>query len=354
MLLGGLAAQAEPVVERGASPTIRGRVLGLDGSPQALAVVRIFAPDGRRITEVVTDARGEFRYATRAKATPIVAGAFEVQWEGLVRRVEAGSAAEPVEISLAGMPHFTVRGRLLDPAGQPWAGVDLRLRDERGDVLCSVTTDPAGAWRLELGGTAIAIEVDPGGLGWRYKVELSRARELDLDLRQAGWSFLAVDGRVLDERGMPVIDALVTGVTVDGDAIRRPTRGDGSFVLWSRKPLERLVASRDGEPFALHFARFDRNQSCELDARVHGFVTVQGRVIEPLGAGVPYATILPADARGRPITGIATPVRADANGDFTARVPRELPRLVAMGAEPKMRQGNVEWELGDEVVIVVR
>jgi hypothetical protein len=104
---------------------IAGIAHGFDGKPSAAIVVRALGAHGNTLGEIATTPDGRF---TLTVAQPIQA--VIVQAEGVQFRlpVENGGDAALV-LSFAGVAHFTVQGRLLDPAGKAMVGVDVACRD---------------------------------------------------------------------------------------------------------------------------------------------------------------------------------------------------------------------------------
>lgn len=139
----------------------------------------------------------------------------------------AGSAREPVERAGVGIP--SLRGRVLDEAGEPLAGWNVRLRfvDEN---LALLRTDMDGrfeTWRPLREGTTLSVLADKP---WRVEPE-----ELELDrMPEEELTFVAhpvdearglVRGVVVEELDGTPIPYL--GVEVDGEACE--TDADGRF-----------------------------------------------------------------------------------------------------------------------------
>lgn len=260
--------------------TIRGRVLGPDGSP--LPGVRIFpqragegpscfpyeepppCPSG---APADSDSAGRFVlgpllpgwYTLRADAPGLQNGVQEAI------RAEAGAVVDGVEIRLpAGV---AVTGRVLDPDGVPIPRVQVGALSDMGGVWTRTAAD--GSFRVE---AAAAGEVTlffrtPGDLVAEQRDVVVPADGLRADFTlSAGEPSLEIHGRVLDPEGTPVEGALVSL-----DAVRVHSSWDGSFVL--RSP---------GKPHP--------SRPIEIAVEKGGFARSRTFVV-PAGARVPSVTI---------------------------------------------------------------
>ncbi len=346
-LLAGLSAQ-EADSGPGPETELRGTVAGFSGEPGAFATVRVFSQRGHRLGEVVTAADGRFSYRS-----PEAPGQVEVQLEGVVRKVPlAGLDPAAIAITFEDARHYTLRGRLIDPAGQGLQDTDMLVRDHFDRTLVNVTTTERGEFAVRLDAPVRSIVVDPLGLDWVQEFETAASRELTIDLRYVdGAEFFSIDGRVLDATGSPVPGALVRAGSSKRVRVQRTARADGSFVLWSRRPLEYLIALHGSRAIACHFATLDRPTSIELDAVRHGYVTIEGRVTDKNGAAAPDVRIYGADHDDRPLLVLQMFAISGPDGTFTASVPRELPRLLALSNDGT---GTAGWQIDHPVELVVR
>lgn len=330
-------------------------MLGFDGEPAPCAVVRVFGAFGGRLAELVTGPAGGFAYRTEAGV-----GRLEVQNEGVVVTVDvpepaadAGGEAAPLVVSFEAVPCFTLRGHLVDPGGQPMPDVDLQLRDGFDRTIVTVTTEPKGEFRVRLDRAVESIVVDPLGLAHVREQTVDEDGGVAIDLRLFRDDFFAIDGRVLDEDGRPVAGVLVRGTSAKTPLVQRRTKKDGSFVLWSRRPLDYLMAVESGEPLALRYVRLETDRSVEIDARIHGYTEITGRAVGPGGDAAPYVAVLAADPRGRVVPGLMMLARTDADGRFAARVPSDIPHVLGWQMRPK-RVGLAAWQPGVPVEITLR
>ncbi|MCR9245459.1 MAG: carboxypeptidase-like regulatory domain-containing protein [bacterium] len=332
-------------------PTTRaaGQVLSFDGRPADFATVTVFDTEGRRTTEFVTTELGRFDYRSKGAI-----GHLQVQDEGVRVKVEFTGSTDPerLRVSFEDVPHFTMRGRILDPGGLPMHATDVLLRGEFDETLVNVTTDANGRYVARIDRGIWSLVVDPMGLAWAEPREVGGSGTIDIDLRNVGGDFFSIAGRALDKNGSPITNAWIHAASQQHVRLERPARKDGSFLLWSRRPIDYLLVLRDGDPIALRYGRIDHDTSLEVDARRHGFVTVTGRVLDGQGQGVPYANLLPADEGGRPLTRLRMLARCDPDGNFRARVPRTIPNLYAW-VQPE-GTAVAAWRIDESVELVLR
>ncbi|MCA8973434.1 MAG: carboxypeptidase regulatory-like domain-containing protein [Planctomycetes bacterium] len=326
---------------------VAGHVLGFDGAPVRGAVVRVFGGGGERLVELLTDAGGRFTYDARLPLRCVT-----VQLEGVHKELAVtGGTAVGLHCSFAEARFFTLRGHVVDPIGEPMPEVDLRIADADGGTVCTATTTSKGAFLVRVDEPVEAIVVDPVGLAFVHHGSFDSDRGIAIDLRLARDRFFCVAGRVLGRDGAPLPGAIVGAG--DGSALlRRPTHADGSFRLWSERPLSWLEASVDGEPVALVAQAMAADCEVEIDIRRHGRVRLTGQVVDGRGAGRPYVALFCADAAGDFLLGLPMLGRTGADGSFAVDMPRGVPRLLVY--RDRQRNGAVAWTADGPLKVTLR
>lgn len=321
--IGAVAPTAKPAVCPApiARPiTTRGRVLDLEGQPVAGVEVCRMAPLVEAPESVTTVFNGHAGLPTGARATTDAEGAFtlEVPRIGWFQVVSSGWATLLTpELTVVGgdealvvaAPSLPLDGHLVDPAGQPVAGVRLRLAVSAqrlyplGPVLEGVmevehraTTDASGAFAFEkvpggellLHGHAEGFEGLIETLEPRVRAGGDAYESLLLELVPSAAPF--VTGTVRDLGGAPVAEASVSL----GQRIVR-TAADGTYHVsrslpWGVDPGPVVLR-------ALHVDHGSAQREVELPAPGAPPLVVdlvldeprlalQGRVIDPEGAPV--------------------------------------------------------------------
>lgn len=206
-----------------ADAEIVGQAAGPQGQPAQNLPIRLIA-DGQEVASARTNARGRFHFSD------LPAGGYELQADEnphivLPVPLEAGTRQE-VYLTLAHGRQSAVRGRLLSPAGEPSAGVEVRLCAGGEDERLS-TTDatgqfhfadlPAGTYTLRAGGGFIEGIYLDGWTIWKGELILPppprprfvvASRRLLSREETAGRHLFF--GRVWDEHGEPL-----DGITVE-------------------------------------------------------------------------------------------------------------------------------------------
>lgn len=202
------AESAKPAAVSASHRDVAGKVVGPDGKPVASALVRWgLSMSSDEIPEIRTDERGAFRLP----GVTDEANVLSVMAKGLAPafpQIDAGGDREAAVTLNAGA---TVRGRVIDDAGLPIAGVRVvpQIANPRPNWGGSVyldelkaTTDPDG--RFELDGMPEGVTCDvvaEGRSAVRQRVlSLSDATKNVITLLGGG----VIRGRVVDPAGHPV------------------------------------------------------------------------------------------------------------------------------------------------------
>lgn len=300
-----VSAELDPYAD---ASVLLGTVRWPDGAP-ARATVQLLAADGVRVLQATdSDAEdGRFRFedvpaepwTLRARASRLVETGQRsfrlIDW--YARGGPGSEAAGGFELVLD--PGLRQDGTLLDPAGRPLVG----------HVSATTGTGPlpaAGDFttaRADASGTFVLLGLRPGRWTFRAQSEdyLSETRTLELPLAEPLVFRLrrgaALLGRIEDELGQPVADALVAAHHLEGQGGMTRSAADGSFAVRGLSPGTLLVlASRAGEVSAVR-----RELTLVPEEERAGFVLVLPR------AGALAVAL--RDARGRGLA--AVEVRAE-------------------------------------------
>lgn len=293
-----------------------GLVLGFDGKPVAGAVVVARAQSPEWHKQLLTDGNGRFAIAAAGPLTQL-----KVQLEGVVRDVALTDGRAPdAQVSFVGVPHTTLRGRILTPDGLGARNIDVLCRDGGGSTLVNVTTGDDGSFAVRLGQPAKELRVDP--LGWQHVVggPLANGQDQTIDVRLDGTRFFALQGRVIGTTG-PLADTEVKAQLQGGGIVTATSGRDGRYTLWTDRPVKALLVPgadpmhRAG-PFAAAATAVD------LEASEHGLVLVVGRVVDANGNGAANTALFGVDRAGRPADRRIVDGHTDGRGWFRMRLPR--------------------------------
>ncbi|MGD0836108.1 MAG: carboxypeptidase-like regulatory domain-containing protein [Polyangia bacterium] len=200
------------------SRVLTGRVTDSAGSAQRDAEVELASPGLRWTRHVRSDANGAFavpglgsgRYTLRAQRGGEVSATAVVAIDG--------ASPSPGQVRLALQPGIVVEGRVVDDAGHPLAGASIAVMATPADDLpVSAQSGRDGKFRVGPIGPGrvqflarlddyVALEVPEARLGSHPSqwIELRLARAAKLA------------GRVVDEDGRPLSDALVSALSLVG------------------------------------------------------------------------------------------------------------------------------------------
>ena len=322
-----------------ANGSLSGRVVDLDGSPIARAVVLVYQP-AIPAREVETDARGRYRIDRLSPGEYVVAArkwGFETRRYGQDRTVAArssgidkrvvvtnGQAVDSMDVMIARAG--VIAGTIVDEFGEPMQDVAvsaLQLRSTAGHsrwvrtaVLGSSRTDDRGQYRLFgllPGGyvvqAAVRDTLSPavGYLPHFYpgtssiaqatatKVDFAMAATgIDLTLRPT--TAHAVTGIVVDSSGSPPVRAELTLATsersgaIQTEPVRVTAEADGSFAFTNVGPgvyavqatgdieSKGLDARTSAEQFAASFVTVAANNPPPLELRLAQGARLAGRV----------------------------------------------------------------------------
>ncbi|MCE9578735.1 MAG: carboxypeptidase-like regulatory domain-containing protein, partial [Deltaproteobacteria bacterium] len=294
--------------------------LSAAGAPVARTRVRWRSRGGVEVS-ALTGADGRFALSAPPGPARIAVDGRTVITGGAIPDATAGAVA----IELA--PASQVRGRVV-AGGKPVGGA---LIVARGPGYATATSDATGQFALALespGRWQIGASSDELGAAARavpITAERGRDRELGaIDLAWAG----SIAGTVVDERGEPVVGAMVLAQNLDendfGRSVTGPdggfrcdklSGGDGGYEL-------RVVASDTSDvPLAfvsasprIELGRGDRHITGVALTVVAPRATVRGTVVDV--AGHPRA-----DTAVRALGWASATASTDADGEFTLEIP---------------------------------
>ena len=211
-------------------------------------------------------------------------------------------------------PAPIIRGRVLDPNGQPLAGVAVELSGPKSRETSRVTTDDAGGFALTIGGrpldpraaarstspqpaeTQVVVHGDliEGASATLEPPASGTVRIPDVVTRQAN----LVAGRVIDPKGRPVVsahlEAFVAGVVRDSwNSNWRWTPASGAFEF-TKLPAGRIVltAKADGFAPAKRTVKLAPGTPLwEVELRLRPALKVRGVVLDPQGRPLDSADV---------------------------------------------------------------
>ena len=306
--------------------TITGRVDDTDGKAVFGATVTAIGRGGSIVNQVVSDEHGRFAFEPQRELALV-----RLQYEAIEVDCDVPRTTGWLNVQLADLQLWVMRGHVVDPAGQPAAGIDVQLLGTNERVIAVVTTDAKGAYRLRSNQEIAAVVVDP--LGWAH-VETGPFRDtrgLAIDLRLVRDRYAPLFGRVLDQHGEPVAGArIVAHHHANGEQRGLATvrsRADGTFSLWTTEPATCLSATFGSSQLELA-GRWQANDFVTLDERRDGLIWVRGTVIGRRGRVAERTRIFAAE---RPTAPSAESVaRTNNSGQFYAQIRRGTPFLLAV------------------------
>ncbi len=259
--IGEIDGQTLPPIELERGVSLRGRVVDEAGSPVPGAMVEGkwqqfmggTSPNGpfmmsNQVAKATSDPRGEFLLEGIYRGAKV-----SLEAQAGDARTDAPSetqpgAADPVTLRVSRANIVALSGRVVDADGRPVAGARVRFRSRstgadnlmepgylRFEGFEAIKSGPDGTYRTPRQirrGYAYSAEGDAGGrltatTPWLRLDPTTDPTLADLSLPALG----TVRGRVVDEKGKPVVGVVVR---VPGDAptpIRVVTDGQGQFTL---------------------------------------------------------------------------------------------------------------------------
>lgn len=304
----------EPSIDRAATPpvaadTLRGRLVGADGTPLAgLPVVRIVPalarggqPPPPRAT---TDDDGRFSFERSAENPLRLRGVIGLpRRTGMVLREPARfdwPAGESVDLGdRIAVPAASVVGVVRRGSGPPIAGAEVAIRPvppNHRRYRRTATTDEEGRFQVVgLEGGAHAVETSaPNHIADKRSIELTLGLEhaVDVTLR----SGFGLAGVVRDEQGQPIGGVLLALAARAFGEIPLTTKPDGSFELTTpdQSPVTVTASCQGFATRTVELQPPDENVTITLEA----LASVTGTV---------------TDEVGRPIEGAAVTASGDAD-----------------------------------------
>ncbi len=213
---------SDVVIEVDTPVVVRGDVLRA-GRPVAAARVRVQTASGRS-TVVDTDAQGRFHAAAPDAGPCFVSATSERLGASTAGEVSLPCDTSKIDVSLVLDAGSTVSGTVTDGSGVPIPGMFVNARASSGESR-TARTDTDGKFTITqlAGGREYVLTVadyDGGpALPW-VRDDAATVHLLDGDAHQAGLVLAvvhrreAIRGRVVDDTGMPVPDAVIRA-TID-------------------------------------------------------------------------------------------------------------------------------------------
>jgi hypothetical protein len=270
------------------APGIHGHVRGFDGEPVANLILNIVDADGQYLADTSTRADGSYRFRANGAARRVFV------WLEGVELERAATGGDEVDFAFQSASYFTLQVRAVDPAGQPLAGVELHARGAKDVCMATPKTDRDGRFRLRCNHRVENFVVDPGG--WRHVVKgpYEKDGDVTIDLRDCG--FFQLSGRVTDENGKSVSDAVVALSDFEFGRVTH-TRSDaaGRYALWANRRVMVFHVTAGEYVRCMLRGAWERTETVDLDWRALGLVVLTGRVLDAGGKPVPNVPLIPSD-----------------------------------------------------------
>lgn len=285
--------------------TLAGEVLRSDGSPAKRSLVTIEPLEGpmRFPRGLRADDSGRFSLAglTEGSYSVTAVGAGEATPQAV--NVELGS--EGADLSLRLGAAGVVRGVIADAEGTPVAGAVVRLQEPEHGRGTSLRTTEDGRFEftaLPLRAYVVAASRNGTARGGSQRVELDpESPEAELQL-EVGMDTGTIAGRVVDEAGQPIPDALITlgergrGVTVAERSVLSGSEGQFTLTELARGPHAIFAVAPDGASGELR--NVEAGEDTHIEIGVPATASATGRIVIDRG-DLPSVFEVSAAAPGR-------------------------------------------------------
>jgi hypothetical protein len=328
-LAAGRTTEIELVLRPGA--VLTGRVFAPGGLPAAGAEVS--ARGEMNEPRTVTDADGNYRLEGVEPGRGMLSVEHREHGEAY-RKIDPALGENRLDVTLDGRGTREIRGRVLDPEGEPVVGAEVLLTCAR--YGCDIT-HTAGNGSFVLEHRELRATGGPGR--GRIQVDKKGYRTAILDLQLTGDSIdglelrlergLAITGRILgldphqDPRSVSVHawrgDDLRQGIVDSTASYRIEDLGPGQWQVMASGSSWRSTGQVDLD---------GATGETVLDLEAPGLHEIRGRVLGPDGAPVQYARVLfqPLPNDPNHPSPSASP---GADGSFTSSLPRGVYEVIA-------------------------
>lgn len=322
---------------------VRGTVVDESGRPVVGAKIlfcRLFRFQDSGVVLAVTDSAGA--YTIRSLSCPGFLGAFSEEWapSEMIRLPEGSRETFIADFELKS-PGIPLRGRILDPSGnpvpeaevllEPWLGTEIESLEAQKRLFPPFRTlsDPKGRFQFQglPVGKAKIFATSTGVAPLVRDVDLRPGEEF-LTLAFTAGSRLS--GRVLDRGGKGVAAVTVTAVSKPLEGLRAPMRqltDENGAYRFEGLPAGSLTlrANQGGVDVANHSIEVDATSSAiEVDLQIEQAERIHGRLLDFEGnaleswrieAVTPIENVETHSLQGRDGTSRLT-VATDAKGRF--------------------------------------
>jgi len=265
--------------------TVEGRVLAADGKPVAGAKVAQGADRwGSHYPDTATDEAGRFRF-TNCRAGEMILTVQAKEYSPDLRKITVASNLPGVNFSLE--PAHRIRGRVVDPQGNPVAGAFVAADTWRGyrSIEFRVDTDKNGKFNWD-DAPGDEVQFDLGKAGYmsiRKKAIKASADELLLTLKKP----LKVKGAVIDADTRRPIDSFIVMKGIDW--------GNGQAPYWERQSAQK----QEGGHFQAEFAEPRQGHLIRIEAE--GYLPASSRTFDESQEEISYDFAL---KKGKDLSGI--------------------------------------------------
>lgn len=183
--------------------TLDGTVIGRDGNPLPGTQVWAQNDQDHYLGASTTDAKGRWRIRMNRDVAYVCADPRVLR----VRRRGPFTDDATITLDYREEPFFLISGMVTDERGRATAGDEVSAWDARDRRVATFKSDALGRYRLWVNRPVHKLRIQAGPHWLSVNGPWKEAAAVDVDYRRCG--LVLVTGRVLDEKGQPIVGAEV-------------------------------------------------------------------------------------------------------------------------------------------------